>query len=90
MNKILNTMFKCEQCEEMWSMYSIRPPHSPWCPFCGYSENELGDKRITSDSKTNVEPKTEEQLLGEDEINTKMCVSKGGWWNPITNTCMGT
>ena len=99
MIKLTAPTFKCIQCNEVWTMYTDKTQSTPWCPFCGYSENERSshwpeksveeEPVLEEDKNTEFLPKKTAQKWSEDRMTEKMCTD-GGWWNPITKTCMGS
>ena len=44
---------------------------------------------LEEDNNTEFLPKKTAQKWSEDRMTEKMCTD-GGWWNPITKTCMGS
>jgi len=58
-----------------------------WCPHCGFSTTtkESLEIEIIEDEIQLV--KEEKILVGEDKRTSNRCLD--GWWNPITDKCMG-
>ena len=68
-------------------MYGASVNIDPWCPHCGYNETEIKTQEVVQE--TIIVPKTEEVLLEEDKKTANRCGENNGWWNPITEECMG-
>jgi hypothetical protein len=73
-------------------MYDQKVPNA-WCPHCGFNAEtstkgvEIIEEPI-DDEVTEFIVKKAPQIWSEDKMTEKMC-SGGGWWNPITEKCMG-